>query len=164
MQSIGQEQNRRTDDEPFPTQGDNTEGNTGEHSVRHGRLSVLGDITECTNERHGVRRGDLGDTSGASVLDSTQPIHEPDRDEQHHESVVVSQCPCRVGDVGGHEGDEPSGQNTSALAKVVLGDGGDGEDRQSTVNSWQGEHAPPNSVLRRANERFKEHGTDGHGP
>ena len=162
LQRVGQEENGRTHDEPFPTQRDDAKGNTGQSSVGQGGLSVGGYVVERTNEGERVGRGGLGNPSGTSVLDRTKPIHETDRDEQHHEGVVVSQSPRGVGDVGGHEGDEPSSKHTGAIAKVIFGHRGDGEHGQGAVNSGQGKHAPPHGVFGRVEERLEQHGANGH--
>ena len=71
LQSISQEKNRGADNKPFPTQSDDSEGNTGENGVGHGRLTVLSDIAESTNKGHRVSRDGLGDASGTSVLHRT---------------------------------------------------------------------------------------------
>ena len=164
MQGISQEEDGGTDDEPFPTEGDDTKGNTGQCGVCKGSLSMRSNVVEGTDKGKRVRRSGLGNASGASILHRSKPVHETDRDEEHHEGVVVCERPGRVGDVGGHEGDEPSCENTSTLAEVILGHGGDGEDGQCTVNGWEAEHAPPHGVLSVVEERLKCHGTDGHGP
>ena len=111
-----------------------------------------------------MRRGDFCNSSRASVLHRTQPIQEADRDEEHHKGVVVSERPRGVGDVSGHEGDEPCCDDACTLSKVIFGDDGDGEHGQCTVDSGQSEHAPPNSIFRRVEEGLQEHRTDGHGP
>ena len=64
--------------------------------------------------------------------------------------------------MGRHEGDEPGGKNTRTLAKVVLGDGCDGEHGERTVDGRKRKHAPPDCVVGVSDERLEEHGTDGH--
>ena len=164
LQGVGQEEDGRTDDEPFPAKGDDAEGHTCQGSVGHGSLAMSGDVLEGTNKGQRVRRGRLGNSRRTSVLHRTEPVHEPDREEQHHKRVVVSQCPCGVRDVSGHEGDEPCSEHASALAEVILGHGGDGEHGQCAIHRRQGEHAPPNGILGGVEEGFECHGTDGHGP
>ena len=164
LKGVGKEQDRGTHNEPFPTEGDDTEGNTGEHSVGHGSLTVLSNVTVGTKERHRVRRRRFGDAHGTCILHGPKPIHEPDRDEQHHEGVVVCKCPCGMGHVSGHEGNQPRSEDACALAKVVLCHAGNGEDGQCTVNGGKAEHAPPNGVLGVFEEGFEHHGADGHGP
>ena len=111
-----------------------------------------------------MSRGCLRDASRSGILHCTKPIHEPDRDEQHHEGVVVSQSPGGVGDVSRHEGDKPSSQNASAFAEVILGHAGDGEHRQSTVDGRESEHAPPHGIFGCRKEGFQHHSSDGHRP
>ena len=164
MQGVCQEEDGRSNDEPFPTQSNDTEGDTGQNGVGHGGLAVLCNIAEGPNERCRMSRGGLGDTGRACILHRAQPVHESDRDEEHHERIVVSQSPGGMGHVCGHEGDEPSSNDASTFAKVIFGHGGDGENRQRTVKSRESEHAPPDGLLRGAEEGLQEHGTNGHRP
>ena len=148
LQCVSQEQNGWTDHEPFPPKSNDTERNPSEGCVGHGRLALFGHVVEGTNKGQRMRRCGLGEAGRASVLHRSQPIHEPDRDEEHHERIVVGECPGRVGHVSWHEGDEPSSQNSGAFAKVVSGHDGDGEHRERTVNGGESKHAPPDRIFR----------------
>ncbi len=93
LQGVSQEEDGRTDDEPFPAESDDTEGHTGQGSVGHGGLAMGSDVLEGLNKGHRVRRGRLRNSRRTGILHRSQPIHETDREEQHHERIVVSQCP-----------------------------------------------------------------------
>ena len=164
LECVSQEQNGRTDDEPFPSEGNNPEGNTGQSCVCQGCLSLFGHVVEGLNEGQRMGGCHLGEAGRSCVLHRPQPVHESNRNEQHDKGVVVGERPRRVGDVCGHECDEPRSQNACTFSKVVLGHAGNGEHGQRTVDGRESEHAPPNGVFGRVQEGFECHRTDGHGP
>ena len=62
LQCVSQEQNGRTDYEPFPPKRNDTERNASESCVGHGRLALFGHVVERTNEGQWVGRCGLGET------------------------------------------------------------------------------------------------------
>ena len=123
---------------------------------------MLCHISVSGHERSGVRRGGPADSSGPCIAHRSQPKHEPERNEEHHKGVVISQTPCGVRDVSGHEGDEPSGEHGSSLSKLVACHGSDGENRQGPVNRRQAKDAVPHGIG--TQERLQQHGANGDGP
>ena len=161
---VAHEEDRRRDHETLPTEGDHAEGDTGQGRVDHGEAAVGGHVSK--GAEHGGRAG-VGGPREAFVTarghGSKEP-HEAERHEEHHEGVVVRVGPRRAGNVTGHHGDEPCGDDRSGLADMVACDGRDREDRQRAKDGGNGDHRPPDGVLRGGEEGLQHHGEQGDGP